>query len=109
MTSLAASRSIAVAPAAERDGGSVADRVPAWALSLTGIVLVFLAGGRGGSALLAWIAPVPLALAAVRLRGWRGRLVLLAVCVVALSLQSLKLVTPPVAAPFALLFGVPLG
>ncbi len=109
MTSLAASRSIAVSPHAERDGGSLADRVPAWALSLAGIVLVFLAGGRGGSALLAWIAPVPLALAAVRLRGWLGRLGLLVVCFAALSLQSLKLVSPPVGAPFALLFGVPLG
>ncbi|WP_242352067.1 nitrilase-related carbon-nitrogen hydrolase [Anaeromyxobacter sp. SG64] len=109
MTSLAASGPIAIASPAERDGDSLADRVPAWALSLAGIVLVFLAGNRGGTALLAWVAPVPLALAAVRLRGWRRRLVLLAVCAAALSLQSLKMVTPPVAAPFALLFGVPLG
>ncbi len=109
MTSLAAHRPTAVAPRAERDGDSLADGVPVWALCLAGIVLVFLAGNRGGTALLAWIAPIPLALAAVRLRGWRHRLVLLAVCLAALSLQTLKLVTPPVAAPFALLFGVPLG
>ena len=83
--------------------------VPTWALSLAGVALTFLAGNRGGSALVAWIAPIPLALAATRLRGWRGRLGLLAICVAALSLQSLKMVTPPVTAPFALVFGVPLG
>lgn len=109
MTSLAASRPIADPPAAERAAVAAAGRVPTWALSLAGVVLTFLAGHRAGVALLAWVAPVPLALAATRLRGWRGRLVLLAVCAAALSLQALKMVTPPLAAPFALLFGVPLG
>jgi apolipoprotein N-acyltransferase len=109
MTRLAASRAIAAAPPAERSIGPLADRIPSWALSLAGVVLVVLAGNRGGTALLAWIAPIPLALAATRLRGWRGRLAFLAVCLAALSLQALKMVTPPLTAPFALLFGVPLG
>lgn len=88
---------------------SLAARLPTWALLLAGVLLAALAGNRGGAPLLAWVAPVALALAAVRLQGWRGRLLLLAACVAGLSLQSLKMVTPPVSPAFALLFGVPLG
>jgi apolipoprotein N-acyltransferase len=111
MTSLAAAsaRCRPVPPARDGVRTSLADRVPPWAPPFAGIVLVFLAGGRGGAALLAWVAPVALALAAVRLAGRRGRILLLVACVLAYSAQSLKLVTPPVTLPFALLFGVPLG
>ena len=88
---------------------STADRFPTWVLALSGVLLVALSGGRAGVAAIAWIAPVPLALAATRLRGVRGRLLLLAVCVAAVSLQTLKIVTAPVPPAFALAFGVPLG
>jgi apolipoprotein N-acyltransferase len=89
--------------------GAPADRAPTWALLLGGIVLVALSGNRAGVALLGWIAPVPLALAATRLRGWRRRSLLLLACVAAVSLQTLKLVGGPATPAFALAFGVPLG
>lgn len=87
----------------------LADRVPRWILALSGVLLLALSGGRAGSAAIAWMAPVPLAVAAARLRGARGRLVLLLVCTAALSLQTLEIVTAPVPPAFALAFGVPMG
>jgi apolipoprotein N-acyltransferase len=88
---------------------AIADRLPTWGLALAAVVLAFLGGNRAGASLLAWVAPVPLALAATRLRGVRGRLLFLALGVGVFSLEALKMVTPPVAPPFALLFGVGLG
>jgi apolipoprotein N-acyltransferase len=86
-----------------------AERVPAWLLAVSGVVLVAVAGNRAGVAALAWIAPVPLALAATRLRSLRGRALLLVACVAGLTLQTLKLVSTPVPPAFALAFGVPMG
>jgi apolipoprotein N-acyltransferase len=70
---------------------------------------VALAGNRAGITAVAWVAPVPLALAATRLRGLRGRSLLLLGCVAASTLQTLKLVSPPVPPTFAFAFGVPMG
>ena len=92
-----------------REPRSAAHRAPTWALLVAGVVLVALAGNRAGVAALGWIAPVPLALAATRLRGWRGRALLLLACVAAMSLQTLKLVGGPATPAFALVFGVPIG
>jgi apolipoprotein N-acyltransferase len=89
--------------------GAAADRVPTWLLAVAGIVAVAIAGNRAGVAALAWIAPVPVALAATRLRGVRGRALLLLACAAAMSLQTLKLVGGPATPVFALAFGVPIG
>lgn len=88
---------------------ALADRIPTWALALSAILLGTLGSWRAGIEPFAWAAPVPLALAAARLRGLRGRATLWLVAVAAVSLPSLKIVTPPVTPAFALLFGVPLG
>jgi apolipoprotein N-acyltransferase len=85
------------------------DRLPTWTLAAAGIALTALAANRGSVALAGWLAPVPLAILATRLRGWRGRVLLHVVCVAAISLQLLKIVSPPVPPAFALLFGVPMG
>ncbi len=85
------------------------DGAPTWALALCGVALVALSGNRAGVAALAWVAPIPLALAATRLRGWRRRPILLLACVAAVSLQTMKLVGGPATPVFALLFGVPIG
>lgn len=100
----------APAPAAtSSEPRSAAHRAPTWALLAAGVVLVALAGNRAGVAALGWIAPIPLALAATRLRAWRGRALLLVACVAATSLQTLKLVGGPATPAFALVFGVPIG
>jgi apolipoprotein N-acyltransferase len=88
--------------------GAAADRAPTWALVAGGILLVALAGNRAGVAALGWLAPVPLAIAATRLRGRRRPLLFLA-CLAAVTLQTLKLVAPPATPAFALGFGIPIG
>jgi apolipoprotein N-acyltransferase len=98
-----------VPPGDATSKGTPLAAVPIWVLLASGILLVFLSGNRAGIALLAWIAPVPLALAATRLRGLRGRALLLLACVAGVALQTLKLVSPPASPAFALLFGVPIG
>ncbi len=99
----------APAPSGATSGRPAADRAPTWALALSGLLLVALSGNRAGVAALAWIAPIPLALAATRLRGWRRRPILLLACIAAVSLQTSKLVGGPATPAFALLFGVPIG
>lgn len=103
-----APRSAAPAPAANMPL-ALADHAPSWALATAGVALTALAANRAGIALAGWLAPVPIAILATRLRGWRGRLVLHAVCVSAVTLQTLKIVSPPVTPWFALVFGVPMG
>ena len=99
----------APAPAPRSPAPSAADRAPTWALVLAGIAVVTLAGNRAGVAALGWIAPVPLTLAATRLRDVRGRALLFLGCVAAMSLQTLKLVGGPASPAFALAFGMPIG
>lgn len=88
---------------------AAADPVRTWVLLAAGIVLVALAGNRAGVAAIAWVAPVPLLVAATRLTRWRGRALLLLASVAALSLQTMKLVSAPMPPALALVFGVPLG
>ena len=88
---------------------AVADRFPAWVVAATAITLSTLGTWRGGVELLAWAAPVPLAIAAARLRGLRGRALLWLLCAAATALPALKIVTAPVTPAFALAYGVPLG
>lgn len=87
----------------------LADGMPTWMLAFAGVALTVLASNRVSIALAGWLAPVPLAILATRLRGWRGRLTLLGVCVAGLTLQTLKIVSPPVPFAFAFAFGVPIG
>lgn len=88
---------------------ALADRLPTWALAATAVALPALGLYRAGVEVLAWVAPVPLALAAARLRGARRRALLWAVCAASTTAPLLKIVTAPVPPAFALLYGVPLG
>ena len=88
---------------------ALADGLPTWGIALSAVALTALSGNRGGVSLLAWLAPVPLALAATRLRGWRGRSLLLALVASAFVLQTLKMVTAPIAPVVAAMFGVASG
>lgn len=106
----AAATPVAAAPPHAAPGGAaVADRLPTWALAAAAVVLSALGTWRAGVELLAWAAPVPLAVAAVRLRGVRGRALLWLLSAAAATLPALKIATPPVPYAFALAYGVPLG
>lgn len=81
----------------------------AWWLASFGFGLLVLSQTRWGVGALAWVAPVPL-LAALRLRPDRGfRWALTGLSLLAWTLATLKIVTPPVPALIALGYGIPLA
>lgn len=88
---------------------SLAARVPTCVWLILGIVLTGLTANRWNIALLGWIAPVPFLVAAKRLHGARGSVLLLLVLILATTLQTLKIITAPLPAPMALMFSVPAG
>lgn len=87
----------------------LADRLPLAAWLLIGIVLIALTQNRWNIALLGWLAPVPWLIAAERLRGWRAGLLLLGCATLALTLQTLKIISAPMPYSMAVAIGVPVG
>lgn len=94
-------------PGAPAGDASLASRFPVWIWLMLGIVLTALTAQRWNVALLGWIAPVPFMVAAQRLRGVRGWALLFLALNVACGLQVLKIITPPLIAPMALMFSIP--
>lgn len=86
---------------------SLAARMPPWAWLILGIVLIALTGNRWNIALLGWIAPVPFLVAARRMHGMRGAAILFLALNIAFALSVLKIITPPLTAPMALMFSIP--
>lgn len=93
----------------DRDLRSLIQRCPRSLLLLAGVVFLALSGNRAGISALGWIAPIPFIIAVTRLRGWRGRLVLAAACLLGAWLLAAKVVTHPVPIGFSLMFGIPSG
>lgn len=89
--------------------GALVDRVPTWVLVLLGVAFVALSGGRFGVEALAWIAPVPWLLWLRRIHRWPSRLAVLVAAMAAVTLQFSTIITEPIPAMFAVLFGVPVG
>ena len=85
------------------------DRIPTWALLVAGALCLVLSVNRIPVPLLGWLAPTPLLVATTRLRTWRGRGVLLAVCLVAGIALGTKVVTEPIPPIFGAMFGAPIG
>jgi len=88
---------------------SIAEKVPGWALLLSGAAATILVGQRWNVGLLAWVAPIPFLLYLWTRRGWQSKLVLFVVLQIAVNLQILKIVTSPMPPVMALTFGVPLA
>lgn len=76
---------------------------------MIGILLLVLTQHRWNVALLGWLAPVPWLIAAERLRGWRAGLLLLGCATLALTLQTLKIISAPMPYSMAVAIGVPVG
>lgn len=76
---------------------------------LLGGALLVASQVRFGVGTLAWIAPVPLLRYLRVTEGWRSRLAVIGVGLVAWSLAFLKIITAPLPPAFAPLFGVPIG
>jgi apolipoprotein N-acyltransferase len=85
------------------------DRIPTWALLVAGALCVVLSVNRIPVPLLGWLAPAPLLVATTRLRTWRGRGLLLAVCLVTGIALGIKVVTEPISPTFGAMFGGPIG
>ncbi len=85
----------------------LASRVPVWLWLVLGIVLTALTGDRWNIALLAWVAPVPFLVAALRLRGVRGGALLFFALNAGYALQTLKIITVPIVWPLTFVFSIP--
>lgn len=94
------------APGAPTASG-LASRWPTWVWLVLGTVLTALTAQRWNIALLGWVAPVPFLVAAQRLHRARGSALLFLVLNVACALQVVKIITPPLIAPMALVFSIP--
>lgn len=94
-------------PVAADDAHSLGSRAPTWMWLALGILLAALGWNRWNIALLAWVAPVPFMVAALRLNGLRGALVLFLALNVAYGLALLKIITAPLPAFMALMFSIP--
>lgn len=105
MNATPASLELAVAgPKLERPA---LERVPTAALLAVGALLTVLIGPRWNVAALAWVSGAPFLLVARRARSAKAWAQLGAVLVGALSLQVLKIITPPIPWPMAFMFSVP--